>query len=128
MIKAVALMGLQIPGYKVRIANPDQPLCAMLVHIRKSGVCCSRKPLLKYEALPLLRGRQMLYFESLPSVRGRSLFFCGIMPLMRGNPLLFRKSVPPASGEALLPCESVPLARGKEMLGFGIMPFNLQED
>ncbi len=25
MIKAVALVGLQIPGYKVRIANPDQP-------------------------------------------------------------------------------------------------------
>ena len=25
MIKAVVLMGLQIPGYKVRIPNPDQP-------------------------------------------------------------------------------------------------------
>jgi len=25
MIKAVASVGFQIPGYKVRIANPDQP-------------------------------------------------------------------------------------------------------
>ncbi len=36
MTKAVALVGLQIPNYKVRIANPDQPPWAKLVHIRRS--------------------------------------------------------------------------------------------
>jgi|GEM_PF-5477349 len=38
MTKAVALVGLQIPDYKVRIANPDQPPWAKLVHIRRSRV------------------------------------------------------------------------------------------
>ena len=54
MTKTFALMGLQIPGHKVRIANPDQPPWTALVQIRRSRFVCSNYPVL---ALAVTRGQ-----------------------------------------------------------------------